>query len=60
MAIIINIDDYRNKRKQNEERAMEALRDVLDPQESWRSDEEELLFYMEMAERDRKAERLVK
>ncbi|MDR0286656.1 MAG: hypothetical protein LBI03_02960 [Clostridiales bacterium] len=59
MAIIINITEYLKQKNQKNLSREPNLRNILGPAETWGSEEEELRYYMELAEQDRKAEGLV-
>ena len=56
MATIINIEEFRNKKRTPQEEAREELRKVLNPLKARKSNEETIQFYMEQAERDRQEE----
>jgi len=49
MAIIMNINEYRRKRDQ---RARAKLNKIIAPMGTWDSKEEELRYYMDLAEKD--------
>ena len=52
MAIIIDINEYRNKKRIREERARETLKEIFGSIETWESEEEKIRYYMDLAEKD--------
>jgi len=60
MAIIIDITEYLNQKNKINQSRRPTLKEIIGPVETWKSDEEKLRFYMELAEQTRRAEKIAR
>ena len=53
MAIVINIEDYRKKKdRRHSRKSAREQEHLIDPLETWHSEEEQIRYHMEKAEKD--------